>query len=54
MWELETTLQQFGEFLLKARLVKEKAAPHCVTLGPALSHATCLERAPRGPVASVL
>lgn len=30
MRELETTLQQFGEFLLKARLVKEKAAPHCV------------------------
>jgi integron integrase len=30
MRELETSLQQFGEFLLKARLVKEKAAPHCV------------------------
>jgi integron integrase len=28
--ELETTLQQFGEFLLRARLVNEKAAPHCV------------------------
>jgi integron integrase len=30
MRELETSLQQFGEFLLKGRLVKEKAAPHCV------------------------
>lgn len=30
MRELEATLQQFGEFLLKGRLVKEKAAPHCV------------------------
>jgi integrase len=28
--ELEASLQQFGEFLLRARLVKEKAAPHCV------------------------
>jgi hypothetical protein len=28
--ELETSLQQFGEFLLKARLVQEKAAPYCV------------------------
>ncbi len=30
MRELETTLQQFGEFLLRARVVSEKAAPHCV------------------------
>lgn len=30
MRELESMLQQFGEFLLKARLVKENAAPHCV------------------------
>lgn len=30
MRELDTSLQQFGEFLLKARLVKEKAAPYCV------------------------
>ena len=30
MREVETTLQQFGEFLLRARLVQEKAAPHCV------------------------
>ncbi len=30
MRELETSLQQFGEFLLKARLVHEKAAPFCV------------------------
>jgi len=30
MRELETSLQQFGEFLLKARLVKEKTAPYCV------------------------
>jgi integron integrase len=28
--ELEATLQQFSEFLLKGRLVKEKAAPYCV------------------------
>lgn len=27
--ELDTTLQQFAEFLLKARLVKEHAAPYC-------------------------
>ena len=30
MREQEATLQQFGEFLLTARLVHEKAAPHCV------------------------
>lgn len=30
MRELESTLQRFGEFLLKARLVKEKAAPYYV------------------------
>ncbi len=30
MRELEASLQQFGEFLLKARLVKESAAPYCV------------------------
>jgi integron integrase len=30
MRELESSLQQFGEFLLKAQLVKEKAAPYCV------------------------
>ena len=30
MRELEASLQQFGEFLLKAQLVKEKAAPYCV------------------------
>jgi integron integrase len=28
--EIEATLQQYGEFLLKGRLVKEKAAPYCV------------------------
>lgn len=30
MRELESSLQQFGEFLLRARLVKETAAPYCV------------------------
>jgi hypothetical protein len=30
MRELETSLQQFGEFILKAQLVKDKAAPYCV------------------------
>jgi excisionase family DNA binding protein len=30
MRDLEASLQQFGEFLLKARLVKEKSAPYCV------------------------
>ena len=30
MRELETTLQEFGEFVLKAQLVKEKSAPYCV------------------------
>ena len=28
--ELEASLQQFGEFILNAQLVKEKAAPYCV------------------------
>ena len=28
MRELETSLQQFGEFMLKAQLVNEKAAPY--------------------------
>ena len=30
MQEIETSLQEFGEVLLKARLVTPKAAPHCV------------------------
>lgn len=30
MRELEAAVQQFGEFLLEARLVKEAAAPYCV------------------------
>ena len=30
MRELEASLQQFGEFILKAQLVKGKAAPYCV------------------------
>lgn len=30
MRELEASLQQFGEFILKARLVRETAAPYCV------------------------
>jgi len=30
MRELEASLQQFGEFVLKAQLVKENAAPYCV------------------------
>ena len=30
MREIEASLQPFGKFLLKARLVREKAAPHCV------------------------
>ena len=30
MRELERSLQQFGEFVLKTQLVKEKAAPYCV------------------------
>ncbi len=30
MRELETSLQQFAEFILKTQLVKEKAAPYCV------------------------
>lgn len=28
--ELEASLQEFGEFLLRGRLVPEKSAPHCV------------------------
>ena len=28
--DLETSLQHFGEFLLKAKLVTDKAAPYCV------------------------
>jgi len=30
MRELESSLQQFGEFLLKAQLVRETVAPHVV------------------------
>jgi hypothetical protein len=30
MRELDVSLQQFGEFILTARLVKEQAAPYCV------------------------
>ena len=30
MRELETSLQQFGEFVLNAQFVKERAAPYCV------------------------
>ena len=30
MREMEASLQQFGEFLLKAHLVREQAAPYCV------------------------
>ena len=30
MRELEAALQQFGEFVLKAQLVNETAAPYCV------------------------
>ena len=30
MRELDASLQQLGEFILKARLVTEKAAPYCV------------------------
>ena len=30
MREVEASLQQFGEYILKARLVKERAAPYCV------------------------
>ena len=30
MRELKTSLQQFGEFILMAPLVREKAAPYCV------------------------
>jgi integrase len=30
MRELEASLQQFGEFLLRAQLVQERAAPYCV------------------------
>jgi len=30
MRDLEASLQQFGEFLLTARLVREQAAPYCV------------------------
>ena len=30
MREAEASLQEFGEFVLRACLVKERAAPHCV------------------------
>jgi hypothetical protein len=30
MREVEASLQEFGEYVLRARLVKERAAPHCV------------------------
>ena len=35
MRELEASLQQFGEFVLKAQLVREKAALYCRALGSA-------------------
>ena len=34
MREIETSPQPFGEFLLRARLVREKAAPHRVPGAP--------------------
>ena len=30
MRELDASLQQFGEFVLQAKLINEKAAPYCV------------------------
>jgi hypothetical protein len=42
MRELETSLQQFGEFILRARLVKDKAGPLLGTMGAALPDARCL------------
>ena len=30
MRDFEGSLQRFGEFLLRARMVREQAAPHCV------------------------
>ena len=30
MRQVEASVQHFGEFLLRGRLVGEKAAPHCV------------------------
>ena len=30
MREIEASLQRFGEYLLKARLVRGRAAPYCV------------------------
>ena len=44
MRELETSLQQFGEFILKARLVGEKAAPYCVRWVPPIPGAPSLGR----------
>ena len=34
MREIEASLQQFGEVLLRARLMREKAAPYCVRWVP--------------------
>jgi hypothetical protein len=53
MRELETSLQQFGEFLLKAQLVTEQAAPLLRALGPAIPHASGFKRAAVGPGAPV-
>ena len=52
MRELEASLQQFGEFLLKARLVNEKAAPYCV--GTQIPDAPCVGRALGGPGTQIL
>ncbi len=54
MREIETTLQQFGEFLLKARPMREKAAPYCVRWVRRFLYAPGLGRAPGGPGPSVL
>ena len=57
MRQIETSLQQFGEFLLRARLVREKAAPGSsvspplMPAGPASKGATDPGRAlPHSPV----
>ena len=54
MRELETSLQQFGEFILKARLVREKAAPYCVRWVPPIPDAPGPGRAAGGPGTHVL
>jgi len=54
MREREASLQEYGEFLLKAQLVKEKAAPYCVRWVRAFLSRPASPDPPGGPGPPVL